>query len=317
MTEKAIQPSKYSTALEAVLSGAVIILSISLFASIAKAECKDIDAALRKAIGAGDVGQFEHLHGKVLAEPTCNGAYRARVGRVLALASLKRLQAQPGGLTAGNALTSLEKAKGYGQPWQVMMALGDAYYGRKEWGNAVGAYEAAINDIRDTTANPKAPGKDVEVYLRKRAYQARALSPNYVATRAFRGKPGGLASPNFRNFTAETVPVPVRFEYDKSALTPAGLAAVEDIYNYLQSNSIPKVRLIGHTDSRGKKAYNRKLSLNRARAAAAHLQKLGYQGKVEAIGKGEAEPFQPDDAGKYTKEEKFAFDRRVEYQVNY
>ena len=34
----------------------------------------------------------------------------------------------------------------------------------------------------------------------------------------------GLASPVFRTFTAETVPVPVRFEYDSDRLTPEGVA---------------------------------------------------------------------------------------------
>src|SRR4029079_10632675 len=159
------------------------------------------------------------------------------------------------------------------------------------------------------------PPADVEKRTYKRAVEARALAPTFVATRPVRGKKSGLADPVFRNFTAEVVPVPVRFETDSDALTPDGKAAVEDIFAYVQSAAPDHLPIIGHTDPRGDDAYNLDLSGRRAATVQGYLAKLGYAGKVEVVAKGESEPFTPDDASKYTEDEIFAFDRRVEYRT--
>ena len=176
-------------------------------------------------------------------------------------------------------------------------------------------YEEALDDIRDTVANPKAPPKDVEERIYKRAIEARALAPTFVASRAFRGKKSGLADPKFRNFTAETVPVPVRFDTGSAELTPDGEAAVKDIYAYLEQSAPGHVVIIGHTDPRGSDAYNRDLSERRAAAVREYLVSLGYSGTIDVHGKGKSEPFPPDDASKYSEDELYAFDRRVEYKV--
>ena len=172
---------------------------------------------------------------------------------------------------------AIEAAAKLGRPWQVLVALGDAYYDRKDYVHAVPVYEEALDDIRDVVANPKAPPKDVEERVYKRAVEARALAPTFVATRAFRGKKTGLADPNFRNFTAETVPVPVRFDYDSADLTPDGEAAVKDIYTYLEQSAPEHVVIIGHTDPRGSDAYNRDLSERRAASVKDYLVSLGYK----------------------------------------
>ncbi|MEC9368484.1 MAG: OmpA family protein [Pseudomonadota bacterium] len=295
-------------ALPIILAGAVLIPGAAL------ADCTVLDKDLREAIGAADLARFPDLHSRMLADTSCDGQYRARVGRVLALASLKKMQADAGG--GGTiALDQLKQAASYGQPWQVMVALGDAQYGAKQYGEAVRAYESALDDMRDTALNPKPPAKEDEERVAKLAYQARALAPVYVATRRFRGKVSGAGSPNFRNFTAESVPVPVRFEYDAAVLTPDGEKAVADILAYLGDHSVAHVKLIGHTDPRGNDGYNLGLSLARAEAVKGYLLANGYKGNIEVVGLGERAPFVPDDPAKYSEEERYAFDRRVEYQL--
>lgn len=292
-----------------------VLVLLGVAAGPAKADCRALDGELRAAINAGAVDKFPALHKKMLAEPTCDGAYRGRVGRVLALAKLKHLKTTASGLGGTLAIGELERAAEFGRPWQVMTALGDAHYDAQDWAGAVRAYEAAIDDIRDAKANPKAPPKEIEQRLVKRAYQARALAPVYVATRRFRGRPGGLSSPAFRNFTAETVPVPVRFAYNESVLTADGENAAKDILSYLSDQKAARIRLIGHTDPRGSASYNIGLSLARAEAIKVYLITHGYHGHIEVVGKGEAHPFEPDDPAKYSDEQRFAFDRRVEYQI--
>lgn len=196
-----------------------------------------------------------------------------------------------------------------------MLALGDAYYAAKDYDKAVPALEEAIDDIRNARLNPKAPGKDVEIRLFKRAYQARALAQSYVKFARVDGKPAGLSSRTFRSFEVEAVPVPVRFNYKELTLTPEGTAAAADILAYLNSEGVKKIKIIGHTDPVGGDAYNANLSKARAKAIKDYLVSYGYAGTVEVVGKGEKEPFEPDDASKYSEDELHAFDRRVEYQV--
>jgi OOP family OmpA-OmpF porin len=251
----------------------------------------------------------------MLADATCDGAYRKTVGRVMALASLKQLQVGPRAEGAAAPIADLRRAAAFGDPWQLMAALGDAHYAAQEWSEAVRAYEAALDDLRDKAANPAPPQRDLEEKLVKRAYQARALAPFYVATPRFRGRPGGLASPEFRSFTADAVPVPVRFAHDKAELAGDGEAAARDILDYLKDRKPARVRLTGHTDPVGSDEYDRRLSLARAEAVAAYLAANGYEGAVEVVGKGRSEPFETDEPASHSDEQRHAFDRRVEYEL--
>jgi outer membrane protein OmpA-like peptidoglycan-associated protein len=281
---------------------------LALSAGPAAADCSKIAADIKAALSAKAVGRYVDLSIALAKEPSCDGNYRETIGRTMARSYLTTL-------STDSDPAAIEAAAKLGRPWQVLVALGDAYYDRKDYVHAVPVYEEALDDIRDTVANPKPPPKEVEERVYKRAVEARALAPTYVATRQFRGKKSGLADPKFRNFTAETVPVPVRFDYDSAALTPDGQAAVQDIFAYLQQSAPSHVVIIGHTDPRGSDAYNVGLSEHRAEAVKDYLVSLGYAGTIEVVGKGRSEPFAPDDATKYSEDELFAFDRRVEYKI--
>jgi outer membrane protein OmpA-like peptidoglycan-associated protein len=287
-----------------VLPAAILALS----AGSAAADCGAINKDIKAALSAGAVDRYGALFKAMVDEPSCDGGYRDQIGRAMARSTLATLADDSGP-------DQIRTAAQYGRPWQVLVALGDAYYDRKDWANAVKTYEEALDDMRDQAANPKPPPEDVEKRTYKRAIEARALAPTFVASRQFRGKKSGLADPVFRNFTAEVVPVPVRFETDSDALTPDGKAAVEDIFAYVQSAAPEHVTIIGHTDPRGDEAYNIDLSGRRAATVQQYLAELGYKGKIEVIAKGESEPFAPDDANKYSEDEIFAFDRRVEYKT--
>ena len=51
----------------------------------------------------------------------------------------------------------------------------------------------------------------------------------------------------------------------------------------------------------------------RAKAVAAYLDALGYSGRIETVGRGTDDPFQADDPGKLTPDQKAKLERRVEY----
>lgn len=279
-------------------------------AAEAAVDCGALDGEVRSALKARDTTRYAALYDQVTAEPSCDAAYRDQVGRAMARAMLTTLS------TESPPEVIEEKAARFGRPWQVLGALGDAYYDRREWARAVGIYEEALDDMRDEVANPRPPPEAVERRIYKRAVEARALAPTFVATRQFRGRKTGLADPKFRNFTAEAVPVPVQFETDSAILTPVGIEAVGDIYAYLSVSAPDYAAIVGHTDPRGSDAYNFDLSYRRAESVAAYLTQLGYAGQIEVFGLGESDPFIPDDPAKYSVDERLAFDRRVEYRFS-
>lgn len=280
----------------------------ALAALPARADCAAIGEEIKAALQSRAVARFDELAAKLRADPSCDGAYRAEIGRTMARTVLTTLPSD-------SDPARIEPVLRYGRPWQVLVAAGDAYYDRKVWEKAVPLYEEALDDMRDTAANPRPPPREVEERTYKRAVQARALATKFIANRQFRGQRSGLASPQFRNFTATAVPVPVQFETDRSDLTPEGIAAVTDIYGYLGQKPYRVVRIIGHTDPRGSDAYNLDLSKRRAQMVADYLRHLGYRGALEIVGRGRSERFQPDDPAKYSVDQLYAFDRRVEYQT--
>jgi OOP family OmpA-OmpF porin len=88
------------------------------------------------------------------------------------------------------------------------------------------------------------------------------------------------------SFAAETL-----FDFDKSAVKPAGKAALDDLLLKLKGMNTEVVVTVGHTDSVGSNEYNQKLSLRRAEAVKAYLVGTGMDAtRVYTEGKGETQP---------------------------
>ena len=280
-------------------------------AAPALADCQGLDAQVKAAISSGDIGALPALADQISKDTSCDSTYVDHARRAMALSIMSAGQKEDGSAPP----EFVKGAAAIARPWQVAMALGDLKYDEKDYAGAVEAYESAINDIRNVKLVPKAPEPAIEKYLAQRAYQAKSLAPTYVASRGFRGEPTGVMVPTFRNFTAVSVPVPIRFETGESALTPDGVKAVDDLYNFLKGQKLTAIVLIGHTDERGSPSYNDQLSAARAQAVAEALHQRGIDYTIKTEGHGEREPFQADDRSKYSEEDLFAFDRRVEFKI--
>ena len=88
------------------------------------------------------------------------------------------------------------------------------------------------------------------------------------------------------SFAAETL-----FDFDKSAVKPAGKAALDALLLKLKGMDTEVVVTVGHTDSVGSNEYNQKLSLRRAEAVKAYLVGNGVEAtRVYTEGKGETQP---------------------------
>ncbi len=81
----------------------------------------------------------------------------------------------------------------------------------------------------------------------------------------------------------------VLFDFDKAVIKPAAAKALSKVALIIEEKAQGPVTIIGHTDSKGKEAYNQDLSLRRAKATKNWLAgKTAATYQVE--GKGESQP---------------------------
>ncbi len=88
----------------------------------------------------------------------------------------------------------------------------------------------------------------------------------------------------------------VLFDFDKADIRPQAQEALKQARNMIRERAKSGVRIEGHTDSKGSKAYNQKLSLRRANSVKIWLvQKEGLQDlKFTTAGFGADKPVAPN-----------------------
>jgi len=83
----------------------------------------------------------------------------------------------------------------------------------------------------------------------------------------------------------------VNFDFDSAKLTPASEKVLDEVVALLKLRTGAPATIGGHTDSKGKHAYNMKLSERRAEAVRAYLVAKGIAaGSLTATGYGETQP---------------------------
>lgn len=111
-------------------------------------------------------------------------------------------------------------------------------------------------------------------------------------TQFLKDRKEGLAAPEIReierkNFVFE----PIYFDFDKYEIRPEHMAFLDRLIKVVKGHSDLRVKVTGHTDSRGTDAYNDTLSQNRAKAIIDYFVAHGLSAdRLEFEFKGESQP---------------------------
>ena len=108
----------------------------------------------------------------------------------------------------------------------------------------------------------------------------------------------------------------IYYDFNKSYIREGAAKGLEALAKLLNKYPSMKIELGAHTDTRGKKNYNLKLSLERAEAAKRFLEKRGIQSeRINAIGFGEAYPRNRCIDEVECSEDEHAYNRRTEVRI--
>ena len=110
--------------------------------------------------------------------------------------------------------------------------------------------------------------------------------------------PAAPAAPAPSAATAPAAPVQreflVFFGFNKSSLSDEALATIKQVVDALHESGGAAIRVVGHTDRAGSIAYNKALSLRRARSVRKALVEEGVSAETISIeGRGESDPLVP------------------------
>ncbi len=296
------------------LAGIALASTIFVLAGAAPATAAcDAFTGVIEAFNAGDEQKARSI-AETAGTANCSANERTLVGRVAALATFNRIATAVGnGEKLSDHQQDLEALqKQYGGPWQVYDALGDLARERKDYEQAARLYQLALEDGSNETLTPDwmAPDEQYILRLDKLAGEMRLASPRPVQL-SMRGG----CKVSFRGVSIKKKSTPVRYVFGTADFTPEGVTAAKDLSECLKSVKPVSITLIGHTDPVGSADANYKLSLARAETLKTYLAGAGYSGTIATVGKGEDEPFKPDDASAYDTEMLNQLHRRVEVDV--
>ena len=102
----------------------------------------------------------------------------------------------------------------------------------------------------------------------------------------------------------------LKFDFNSATIKEEYTPILEKLKNYIEAKN-EKISIIGYTDSKGTKEYNKELSLRRAESLEEKLIELGLSPEkiIETKGNGDNSPIASNDT-----EEGRAINRRIEVQ---
>ncbi len=295
------------------LIAVIACVTVSTEFAHAEASCEPLVNGFNAALAKSDFQAIVAAAGSVIESSACRAAVRNSVGRTAAIAHLREAAKIPD--TPENAprrLQLLEAGMRFGHPWQLMATIGDVRKevrttdGQPDYQGASLAYQDALRDLADKQRNPEPPPKETIEHIIALAQQDRLAANTFT-----RGD--DLMTRDVRGVVVEEVAVPIQFVFNRVEMTELGRKYAEDMLRVLRDQSMPRIKLIGHTDHVGADRYNVELSRQRAQAVARFLASQGYPAaSIYVDGRGWHDPLRITDAAKYNQATVDQMLRRVE-----
>ncbi len=130
------------------------------------------------------------------------------------------------------------------------------------------------------------------------------------------GKERGMMRAHVRGIAPKKRLLPIQFEFGGIRLSETGQQSARKLAAYIKRKGIPKVTLIGHTDAKGKRHVNKRISKQRAQSVKKYLHKSGVKARIKTLGKGEDEPLQLANSWQLTAAQIDRLNRRVEFRTD-
>lgn len=87
----------------------------------------------------------------------------------------------------------------------------------------------------------------------------------------------------------------VHFEFGKATIMADSFSLLNQVVDAIVTNGVKKIKVEGHTDNKGGKDKNQKLSEDRAKSVADYLIAQGIdQSRLESVGYGDTRPVAPN-----------------------
>jgi outer membrane protein OmpA-like peptidoglycan-associated protein len=287
-------------------------------------DCTPLVDQFNRAIDGGREADAQQLVDRIATDAQC-GRFQSAAQRRLAAFRLYAVQSlMARGRPAGDYERLLVEAESSQVLWQASATLGDVRFGQRQFVEAAKAYDRAIEIVKNEALTPTTPSRFDINGLFERAGQARLLAANTATEKGGKfvqtarnqrdGKLGGLYSPSVRGIVPRAIPIPITFEFAKTAFTNVGEMAARELVTAIKEQQPSRIVLVGHTDVRGSEQVNMKLSQDRAEAVADLLRQNGIDAKVQTIGKGSAEPMHLTETSGLSQEDIYSLNRRVEWR---
>jgi len=274
------------------------------------AACVNYESRVTQAVQAYDFETLQSLL-PALREAGCSEVYLDDVKRSMAqiaAARAKRLMKQ-GRLKA--AEDWLKRAPT--MAWETQAVYGEIAARRQQWQTASYFLNQSLDLIADPQATPQAPQHWVIENLYQLAQELQILVGGLGTTVNDAGEGRGMMRAHVRGITPIKRLLPIQFEFGGTQLSETGQQSARKLAAYLKREAIPKVTLIGHTDSKGKRQLNQRISKQRAQSVKNYLQQSGVKASIQALGKGEDDPLQLANAWQLTAAQIDRLNRRVEF----
>lgn len=153
----------------------------------------------------------------------------------------------------------------------------------------------AVSDEKAEVAATEAAARDtVAIVLPGRDFSL-PLSPPLITASVEIAKPIATVQPVCDKLDVAARELQITFDYARSRLDPGALPGLDEFAAKLRGCPETKILVEGHTDSDGRAANNRSLSLRRAEAVQKHLVAAGVEPqRVDAVGFGQTRPAAPN-----------------------